>query len=176
VSTVTELVAAIQAMVAGVAEAADDPADRIRVLTALAVAEVPADGDAAAAAVWRRSALAALARASAAYQPGSYDEAIGLRDRICSLLEAEEVIAADAGEDAVASALRRLRGAVDRDLRGRGASLSPLRDLMCDTPQPAIAMAHRLYGDARREEALVEQCGDVPNPCFISGAFKVSAR
>jgi prophage DNA circulation protein len=176
VSTPAELVASIQALAAGVADTASDPIDRVRLLTALAAAPTTQGGDVSLAAVGRRAALAALARAATVARLRSYDEAQALRTSVCGLLAAEELVAADAGEDAVVAALRALRGAVDRDLARRGANLSPLRTVERDAPLPALVLAHRLYGDAARTDGLVEECGDVPNPCFLAGQFKVRAR
>jgi prophage DNA circulation protein len=176
VSTPSELVLAVQALAAGVADSAADPMDRVRLLAALAAASPAENGNAALAAVGRRAALAALARAAASATPRSYDEAQALRGSVCGLLAAEELVAADAGEDAVVAALRALRGAVDRDLSRRGANLSPLRALERDEPLPALVLAQRLYGDGARADGLIEECGDVPNPCFLAGQFKVRAR
>jgi prophage DNA circulation protein len=175
-STPAELVAAMQALVAAVGDTASDPADRVRLMAAMAVAEAPQGGDGALAAVARRAALAALARAAAAYAPASYDEALALRSTVCGLLADEEVIAADAGEDTVAAALRDLRGAVYRDLTARGASLSPLRQVTLAASLPAEVLAQRLYGDAGRADELVEMAGDPPNPVFMPTSFKGMAR
>ncbi|WP_043838850.1 hypothetical protein [Muricoccus aerilatus] len=175
-SGASELIAAVVALVAGVAECATDPADRVRLLSPLATAPTPAGGDAGLAAVGRRAALAALARATAACQPRSYDEAEALRRGSCAMFEAEELVAADAGEDAVAAALRTVRGAVDRDLRRRAANLSPLRKIEMKVSLSATVLAHRLYGDARREAELARMAGDPPNPLFMPQRFKGLAR
>ncbi|WP_424138162.1 hypothetical protein [Roseomonas chloroacetimidivorans] len=175
-STPAELVGAVQGLVAAVGETASDPADRVRLMGALATTQAPKGGHEALAAVVRRAALGALARASAEYRLGSYDEAMALRSTVCGLLADEEIAAADAGEDVVAGALRDLRGAVYRDLTSRGASLSPMRSLSVPAPVPALILAQRLYGDATRADELVAECGDAPNPVFIGGEFKVLAR
>lgn len=175
-SAPAELVAAVLALVAGVAETAADPADRVRLLTALATAPAVAGGDAGLAALGRRAALSALARATAACQPRSYDEAEALRRDVCGLLQAEELVAADGGEDAAVAALRAVRGAVDRDLRRRGANLSPLRQVEVKASLPALVLAHRLYGDAGREPEMTRMAGDPPNPVFMPERFTGLAR
>ncbi|TPG53272.1 hypothetical protein EAH89_17290 [Roseomonas nepalensis] len=175
-STPAELVAAMLALVAGVAETAADPSDRVRLLMALAEAPMPAGGNAALAAVGRRAALSALARAATACQPRSYDEAESLRTDVCELLATEEIVAADAGEDAVATALRAVRGAVDRDLRRRGANLSPLRPVEVKALMPSLVLAQRLYGDAGREPEITRMAGDPPNPIFMPERFTALAR
>jgi prophage DNA circulation protein len=176
VSTPAELLAAMKDLVAGVAEASLDPFDRVRVLTALVGAPMPPDGSAALASFGRRAALAALARAASECQPRSYDEAVDLRDSVCGLIETEETLAADAGEDGAVAALRTLRGAVDRDLTSRGASLSPLRDLEMKASLPALVLAQRFYGTAAREDEVVQMAGDPPNPLFMPERFRGLAR
>lgn len=175
-SAASELIAAVVALVAGVADCATDPAERVRLLTPLATAPAPTGVDPGLAAVGRRSALASLARATAACQPRSYDEAEALRRDVCAMFEAEELVAADAGEDAVAAALRTVRGAVDRDLRRRAANLSPLRQIEMKSSLSALVLAHRLYGDARREAELARMAGDPPNPLFMPQRFTGLAR
>jgi len=175
-STPAELAAAILVLVAGVAESATDPSDRVRLLRALAASPMPAGGNPSLAALGRRAALSAMARAATACQPRSYDEAEGLRTDVCALLTAEELVAADAGEDAVVSALRAVRGAVDRDLRRRGANLSPLRQVEVKASLPSLVLAQRLYGDAGREPEMTRMAGDPPNPVFMPTRFTGLAR
>ena len=171
-----EVVSAIQALVAGVADVAADPAERIRLLTALATVSVPAGGNVGLAAVGRRVALAALTRAAASCPLGSYEDAEALRTGVCGLLVEEETVAADGGEDEVVAALRTLREAVDRDLRRRGADLSPLRSVEVKANLPALVLAHRLYGDATRAPEMTRMAGDPPNPLFMSERFRALAR
>lgn len=170
-----ELIAGVRALVLGVSDTAADPADRIRLLTALATAAPPVDGDPTLAAVGRRAALAALARATSECRPRSYDDAVALRDAVCGLLAGEERVASDAGEDGVARALRSLRGIVGRDLDRRGASLSPLRDVTLKASVPSLVLAHRLYGDAGRAGELAEMAGDPPRPTFMPRGFRALA-
>lgn len=175
-STPAELVASMLALVAGVADSAPDPSDRVRLLRALAASPMPAGGDAALAALGRRAALSALARAASACEPRSYDEAEALRTDVCGLLAAEEIVAADAGEDSIVSALRAVRGALDRDLRRRGANLSPLRQVEVKASLPSLVLAQRLYGDAGREPEMTRMAGDPPNPVFMPTRFTGLAR
>ncbi|MFH5924547.1 hypothetical protein [Roseomonas xinghualingensis] len=175
-SSPAELIAALRALVAGVADAVFDPEERLDALMALATASGGAEEDQALAAVGRRTALAALARAVSDWDPRSFDDAVGRRDRIIALFDAEEIAAADDGQDAVAAALRALRGAVDRDLTRRAANLSPLRPVTVQAQLPALVLAQHLYGDARREGELTRMAGDPPNPCFMPSQFRALAR
>lgn len=169
-SAATDFAAAAQALAEGVRAAAG--ADAVRVLIALA-GEPTADP---AGAMLRRAALVSLARATAESSPGSYDEAVALRDTVCGLLEADAVVAADAGQDRTAEALNGLRVAVAADLDARGAALSPLRTVTLAQPVPALVAAQRLYGDAKRADGLLRQAGAPANPVFMAGAFRASAR
>jgi prophage DNA circulation protein len=182
VSTLEEIASAAQAVAAALRDLGQDPADAVRLLSALAV-ELPAEatgGDAigqalaaaqdATAALCRRAALAALARAAAEAEPPSYDEAVALRDRVCALLEAEELRAADAGEDASAQALRDLRAAVAEDLTARAADLARLRTVATPAPLPALVHAYRLYEDLGRGDELAARA-DAADPNFLATPF-----
>lgn len=173
-STPADLVAGIQAFVAGLADTATDPSDRVRLLAE--VAATPAGEDATLSAVFRRAALSGMARAAADSLPRSYDDAVALRDLVCGAIRDEERVAADAGEGEVTAALRALRGAVDRDLTRRGANLSPLRTVTIGASLPSLAVAQRLYGDAGREPEVVRGAGDPPNPLFMPEGFRALAR
>ena len=72
----------------------------------------------------RRSALVELARASAEYEPASFDDAVATRDQVTRLLDTEIQLAGDTGEDAVYQALREVRQAVVQDMDTRGGRLS----------------------------------------------------
>lgn len=123
------------------------------------------------AALCRRAALVALCRACAAYQPTSYDDAQGLQAQATGLLDAEILLAADAGDDASYAALRALRTAVARDLGARGADLAPLRDFAFGAMLPAPVLAYRLYRDATRTDELVARV-DPAHPAFMPATFR----
>ena len=125
-----------QALVQAVRSSAIDPFDQVRALTILAsynpvLTPNPApiggailETQTATAAVCRRAALAALARACAAYNPTSYNEAITLRQNAAALFDAEILIAADSSNVATYNALRAMRTAVVIDLNTRAATLA----------------------------------------------------
>ena len=66
-------------------------------------------------------ALGSLAWACADFVPTSYDNAVGVRDSVAELIDAEAETAADAGDVDSCRALRGLRTAVVDDLTTRGA-------------------------------------------------------
>lgn len=182
-----DMATAAQALAAAVAAAAQNPADAIRLLSAMITTDSlpPAAADpiglavtdtaAACADLFRRTAVIALARAATTYQPASYDDALTIRDRVAALLEAEITIAGDAGEDDAYNALRSLRIAVIADLNARGADLAPIADFAPGQPRPSLALAVSLYRDAGRADELTLQANPV-HPAFMPPAFKALAR
>lgn len=175
-SLVDDIIAGVRDLTVAVASALPDPRTRISQLLELASTPFPADGSAAMAALCRRTALIELARATLDYDPPSYDDAVAVRDQVCDLIEAEQLIAADAFEDDVAAAFRSLMGAVARDLTARGASLSPMRTVTLGASLPALVIAQRLYGDAARADEVVAMAGQPPNPAFMPTTFRALAR
>lgn len=182
-----DVASAAQGLAAAVLAATTDPADGIRLLAELGNF-TPADPTSAAPAglamaamqgamgdLCRRSALASLARASALYQPRSYDDAAQLRTQLCALLDAEGLSAADEGDDASYNALRSLRTAVAADLAKRGASLAPIVTVTLRAPLPALALAYRLYQDIGRTDELIGE-GNPPHPAFMPTRFRALAR
>ena len=129
-----------------------------------------AAAEAALASVLRRAAVADLAAAAAAYQPTSYDDAMAVRAQVVTAIEAEMDDAGDAGDDATYAALADLRTAVMQDLSARGADLAPLREVITPAPQPALALANRLYADASRADDLVARANP-PHPLFMPTSF-----
>lgn len=182
-----DLATAAQALAEAVRALAEDPGDAIRLLTRLAALESrPAAGDdavaltiaqadAATAALCRRAALASLARAAATAAPPSHEEAVALRDGVVALLAAEELRAADGGDDASALALRDLRAAVDADLTARAADLARLRSVTVAQPLPALVHAWRLFEDIARDDEVSLHAG-AADPNFVAGGFLVPER
>ncbi|MFH5923850.1 hypothetical protein [Roseomonas xinghualingensis] len=180
----TDLAAAMQDLAGRVQALALDPADAIRLLIPLAsyhpaeavaqdaLGTAMAQVEAASSALGRRAALAALARAAAAAEPPSYEEAIALRDRICGLLDAEMVVASDAGADRSANALRGLRAALARRLSEKAGNLPRLRTVEAVTAQPALVHAYRLYEDLERADEVAAYAA-AEDPNFIGGTFRV---
>ena len=189
-----EVAAAAQACAAGllavaeaVRQACADPADAIRLLTALAAFSAPPvlgsdaisqatqTAQAATAAACRRAALISLARAAADYQPASYEDAQAVRDTVSALLDEEATLAADAGDSATYHALWALRAAVVADLTARGADLSTVRTVTTKASLPAAVLAQRLYQDATRSDQLVTWA-DPWHPLFMPISFQALAH
>lgn len=173
---------AARAQAKSVAATATDPADRVRLL-ALMVRFHPADpmpsgvlGQAmsrtqsACAAMLRRSALVELARASAEYEPASFDDAVATRDQVTRLLDTEIQLAGDTGEDAVYQALREVRQAVVR-IWIPAAGASRMRDVSVATDLPALVLSIRLYRTGQRGDELVVQT-DPDHPAFMPTRFR----
>ena len=170
--------AAAADLAAALAASASDPADAIRLLLPLAgwmppvipgsgplavSAQVAAD---AIASNLRCAACGALAQATLAYGPISYQDAMSLRAAVCGALDAEATSSADAGRDATYQALRELRAAVALDLGVRGAGLPWLVEIDTLVSMPSLAEAWTLYQDTTREPGLVASA-DPPHPLWL---------
>ena len=173
--------AAVQ-LATALAAAANDPADAIRLLLPLTgwiPDPLPGTGPVtvkaqtaqdAIASNLRCAACAALASASATYQPVSYQDAQSVRQAVCDALDAEATRAADDGRDATYEALRTLRAAVALDLASRGANLAWLVEITTPASMPSLAEAWTLYQDTPREPGLVASA-DVRHPLFMPTSF-----
>jgi prophage DNA circulation protein len=183
----TAIIAAVSAVPGTVAAAVSNPADQIRLLLPLtaatammntaadAIGQAQTTVAAVLSALFRRSALAALAQAEAAYTPTSYDDAMATLASIVAALDAEITYAGDGGEDDMVTALIALRASVQADLNARGASLAPLRVISLPAPMPALALAQQLYQDGSRSDELIREA-DTWHPAFVSGAITVLAE
>lgn len=187
-TTADDMVGALAAPCETLRAAFHDPADQIRVLTALcgfsfadtttghgsmAAAKV-AMRDAMAAAC-RRAALVSLVRASADYLPRSYDDAAALRESLAAALDVEIEAAGDAFLDETYQALKKLRQAMVLDLTNRGGSLPTLMTVNLAANLPALAVAQLLYRDASRSDQLIAEA-DVIHPAFMPTNFKALSR
>ena len=162
----------------------NNPADQVRVLLNLAVFSyrdsaggsigISADRatmrDAMAAAC-RRAALVSLARASATYQPVSYEDAATLRALVAAALDVEITAAGDAGEDDTYAALKTLRACVVRDLTVRGASLPTVVAVNLPLNLPSLTIAQRLYQDASRSDEIAGEAHAI-HPAFCPLSFQ----
>lgn len=126
-------------------------------------------------ALLRRAAIGALARAAAQYAPRSYDDATAVRNAVTTYLDAEILIAGDAGDDASYGALRALRQVLVSVLIAAGAGLPRLQQFTFNASLPALAMAERIYGDASRSDQLIEQAQPI-HPAFMPSQFQALAR
>jgi prophage DNA circulation protein len=125
--------------------------------------------------LFRRTALVHLARASAAYQPTSQDDASARRASIVALFDAEILIAADQREDGAYRALCDLRDSVSRDLIARGASLAPIRIFDVPAALPADVLANRLYRSPARGDELIQEVAPI-HPLFMPLTFSALAN
>jgi prophage DNA circulation protein len=169
-------------LAAAIAASASDPADAIRMLLPLTAWTPPPIAGSGSLAInaqaaqdaiadnLRCAACAALAGATQAYQPASYQDAAALRTTVCAALDAEATVSADAGRDATYQALRALRAAVALDLATRGANLAWLVEIDTSAAMPSLAEAWTLYQDTTREPGLVASA-DPPHPLFLPTSF-----
>lgn len=161
-----------------VRKACADPADAVRItsaLTAFAV-EIMGGADAIgaqieslaenAAVLMRRAAAASLTRASADYVPSSQQDAAVIRDQIADALDTIATEAADRFEDNSFQVLRGFRVAVVQDLNARGGELAPVVTRTFQARQPAVVLAYRLYQNADRAGELLAR-NDPPHPAFM---------
>jgi len=115
----------------------------------------------------RRAAVIESARAAAGLDfvaaRYGYQQAAALRERIADALDDEAAAATHAY-----APLMDLRVAVVRDITTRGADLPRLASVSMPTTLPALVVAYRAFGDARREDEIVIRNG-VRHPGFVQG-------
>jgi prophage DNA circulation protein len=187
-SAATDMLDALATIVEAMRGGLTNPADQVRVLLGLAafvytdsVSGTPSTipGDMAAvrdamAAACRRAAVASLARACAAYQPSSYQDAVNLRMLVTAAIDSEITGAGDAAEDDTYVALKALRAAVIADLTARGASLPSVVTRTFPLPLPALVLAQMLYQDASRSDQIAAETA-APHPAFCPATIQVLA-
>lgn len=96
--------------------------------------------------LFRASAAAELVRAAAVIDYPSYEEAVSVRDSIAARLDALALAAADRGDDGSAEVFDALRRALAKDIAVRGQTLARVYQLKLAASEPALVLAHRLYG------------------------------
>jgi prophage DNA circulation protein len=178
------LPAAAQALTEAVRAVAQDPADQIRILSALATytptAPLPSFAPIGATIaamtalttwVMQAAALISIANATTIYQPTSYNDAVATLRSVTVLFNAGILAAADQGLTASYLALRALRAAVTADLLGRAATLPRLMTVTSAIPRPSLALAYALYGDATRSDQLVSMANPI-SPLFMPLSFQ----
>ena len=177
------LAAGLQAIAEAVRTGCGDPADAIGLLLQMAeyqpstltgsdaIGVAMATVETAVSAACRRAALTSLARASAEYQPSSYQDAVRVRTLVAGAIETEMLIAGDVPDYASYSTLRALRAAVIADLTARSGDLAQITTVTTAEPMPALALAYRLYGDATRYDDLVARADPV-SPLFMPLSFE----
>lgn len=186
-TTLATYPATVQAVTAALATAIVNPGDATRLFGALASYTpnlvIPGAGQtsagqlvaqAAMGAIIRRAAIGAMARAVTTYQPSSYNDAVSVRSMVVEAIDAEMLVAGDAGDDASYGALRFLRQGVVALMSKSGANLAPLQSFSLKGSLPALALANRLYQDASRSDQLVQQVNPI-HPAFMPTSFQALA-
>lgn len=69
-------------------------------------------------------------------------------------------------------ALSDLRSAINTDLHTRGLRLPELLSITPIVTEPALVIAHRLYGDANRDQEIIER-NAIEEPCFVTGGHSL---
>ncbi len=105
--------------------------------------------------LFRVVSAAELVRTAGVIDYPSYNEAIAARDSIADRLDALALAAADRGDDDGACTFDDLRRALARDIASRGASLARVYQLQLSASEPALVLAHRLYGGEADRRARV---------------------
>ena len=123
-----------------------------------------------AARLWRRTFIAAHARAAVSATWRTYEEAVAARDLLAQFID-EELAAVPLDGD-VFDALSELRSAASSDLTERAAKLPRQRIVEIQGETPAVVLAWRYYRDAGRLDELVDR-NDIPHPGFVSGSLGV---
>lgn len=181
-SHASDLATAAQALAAALLASATDPSDGVRLLSNLANFNPNAVTSSSVVGVsmgkmqdacgdlFRRTAVVALCRAVASYQPASANDAASLRMIVTQLLDAEILVAGNQGEDNTFNALRSLRASVVQDLQTRAAGLPGTMTVDIPSSVPAPVLAQRLYRDPTRAQELVMESG-APHPAFLPPGF-----
>lgn len=116
------------------------------------------------------SAMAEAVEVVAGLEFESYDQAVSLRDDLGDNLDA---LAMTADESAYLPVVA-LRAALVRDISARGADLARVAHYTPGATLPALVLAHRLYGDAARDEALIARNPlQVRHPGFVPGGVSI---
>jgi len=110
-------------------------------------------------------ALIAEANVSATYTPAASSDATSLRDDIADRLDSAATATAD---DASYLALTDLRSAVVSDITTRAITLPRVSHVTPTATRPALALAYQIYGDARRDSAIIDR-NHVRHPGFVPG-------
>lgn len=186
-STLGDLPLAATSLTASLAVVAKNPGDAVRLFGGLvgytptldpvagqtgAAMQIAQD---ATAAVLRRASIGEMARAAVSYAPSSYDDAQTVRAVVADAIEAEILIAGDAGDDASFLALRELRQAVIEALTAAGENLAALRTFQFNAAMSSLALGQRLYRDAGRADELVAEAKPI-HPAFMPTRFRALAR
>ena len=177
--SVATLSAAIATLIDCILAACADPSDAVRLLIGLI--NIPPALAASSSSIgsgiilpFQRTAVAALAKACAQYQPSSYTDAADLLSMVAAPIDQVATAAADAGDDASFDALDSLLVSLVTDLTSRGAELAPVRTFSFPTSLPDVVLAQRLYRDPSRAVELVQEANPI-HPLFMLSSFQALA-
>ena len=182
-TTAAAISSAVQALTETLREAIADPGVQISLLWPMASCSVDvinstapigaalATAQTETAALCRRAALASIAQACSDWTPASSEDAETMCSRVVALFEAEELVAADAQDDASWAALKALRVQVSQDLMKRAAKLPDIVTIQRNAPLPALTLAQQLYADGTRSDDLVNRADPV-HPAFMPTEFE----
>ncbi|CNH58067.1 putative bacteriophage protein [Yersinia massiliensis] len=112
-----------------------------------------------------------MVAAAAQYQPESYDDAVAVLGRVCTVIDNTALAAADRGNDETYRALIQMRESIVTLLQQAGANLSRVGEVNFNRPLPALTLANRLYQDALRGDGLVKMANPI-HPAFMPTRFK----
>jgi len=112
----------------------------------------------------KQTATIEAARTSSVVVPDSSAAATVIRDDLAERLD----ILADTASDDMYVALMDLRAAVVKDLTSRAAQLPQISQFTPFDTMPALVIAQRVYGDAKRESEIVLR-NRIHHPGFVSG-------
>jgi prophage DNA circulation protein len=124
------------------------------------------------------SALAEAVVAASVLDFSSYEEAVGLRDALADQIDTAATRAADLGDDDQGETLDGLRRVIVRDVTARGGSLVRLFAFTPVMTQPALVIAHRVYGISEtldRADEIVAR-NRVRHPGFVPGGRALELR
>ena len=120
----------------------------------------------------QQAAVAEACRASSQADYSTRDDALAtaelLQDALDKQMAAADPVTGSPVEDGVYQALAALHAAVSSDLLERGARLPELVSYTPRATLPALVVAHRLYGDARRAEEITNR-NRIRHPGFVPG-------
>lgn len=114
----------------------------------------------------RRTAIAEAARTSSTVEYDSYNDAVRVQEAIVDAIDTETLEASDD----VYNALVDLRAAVVKDISTRSADLAHIVQYTPLRTEPALVIAHRLYGDASRAEEIIAR-NKIKHPLFVPGGI-----
>lgn len=115
----------------------------------------------------RSTAIVEGARAAAKVTFDSFDDAAALRDQFTDAFD--ELLGGGVSDDAF-DALRALRASVVSDITTRGADLARLVRVTPARTQPALLLAHGLYGDSSKHvDVLARNAQRIRHPLFVPG-------